>query len=906
MTNTRFSWDAFDDGAVVALSRSSHGPAIPAGARAWLTKVHPRPTESFVDDHREAIERAWLAHYTGLGTLVERLVSCGLGGGRKPSAPDRYLAYVQGCRNSKNFRRLLLEALLRYGDQDRPASEDDSSSVLGIRRFARVDPAAQKDPDRRKPHSYQEEAWQRLDASVNAVPADKLWRGLLVMPTGAGKTFTSVRWAVDRVLSRGQRVLWIAHRHELLEQAAREFHTSLAFARRTGSPYRVRIVSGVHCAATMVDPADHVVVASIASLARNPEVVDLLVNDPARFVVIDEAHHAPAKSYRDLIRKLETRRRGRILGITATPTRTVDAERSVLASLFGRTIVHEVLLRDLVERRFLARPKPVRVETGAEVERDVTSDDEEHLARYNELSEAWQDRIAKLNARNHLIVEHWFANRAKYGKTLVYAINVAHADLLTQHFAERLKGTGVEVDYVASYRPDGSEIDNRAVIARFRERDGALKVLVNVQILAEGVDLPDVQTVLLARPTNSEILMRQMVGRALRGPLAGGTAEAFIVSFEDHWDRFREWESPFSLVPDLMELAEPAPAPVDEQAVVVVPKTVVDELPWDLIREVAAAIRAKGITHLADAFDAVPDGWYVLEREVEDDALRQVIAVYAHQRPCWEAFLTALWTRSPDELYDARVAGLERKFFGDCDIPLPARHDLLRAVTHRREGGDRPTFATFEARDACDPDRVAQTIFTQDLSRSAQRRLVEERYVEALAKAIYPTFREYEGAVSDALHELERPEESTKSHRAVPVFEPGPTEMLRPGPHHDLAREFAAMLEAGARLLGVPSLPSEGIELQWTTHIVKGWYAMAHYTNDTPPATGLIRVNLLLDSPDIGAETMRFLLWHEYLHLYLKQAHTKTFRDLEKKYPSRLDGDRELFTLNERFGVQYW
>lgn len=65
-------------------------------------------------------------------------------------------------------------------------------------------------------------------------------------------------------------------------------------------------------------------------------------------------------------------------------------------------------------------------------------------------------------------------------------------------------------------------------------------------------------------------------------------------------------------------------------------------------------------------------------------------------------------------------------------------------------------------------------------------------------------------------------------------------------------------------------------------------------------------MNRLLDSPDIGAETMRFLLWHEYLHLYLKQLHTKTFRELERKYPSRVEGDRELDTLNERFGVQYW
>jgi len=60
-------------------------------------------------------------------------------------------------------------------------------------------------------------------------------------------------------------------------------------------------------------------------------------------------------------------------------------------------------------------------------------------------------------------------------------------------------------------------------------------VLVNVNILTEGTDLPSVQTVFLARPTTSTILMTQMIGRALRGEKAGGTATAYIVSFVDHW-----------------------------------------------------------------------------------------------------------------------------------------------------------------------------------------------------------------------------------------------------------------------------------------------------------------------------------------------------------------------------------
>jgi Zn-dependent peptidase ImmA (M78 family) len=68
----------------------------------------------------------------------------------------------------------------------------------------------------------------------------------------------------------------------------------------------------------------------------------------------------------------------------------------------------------------------------------------------------------------------------------------------------------------------------------------------------------------------------------------------------------------------------------------------------------------------------------------------------------------------------------------------------------------------------------------------------------------------------------------------------------------------------------------------------------------------MIRINCLLNSPDITAETMKFLLWHEYLHLYLQQSHTTEFREREAKWPTRIEADRELDTLNERFGVSYW
>ena len=75
-------------------------------------------------------------------------------------------------------------------------------------------------------------------------------------------------------------------------------------------------------------------------------------------------------------------------------------------------------------------------------------------------------------------------------------------------------------------------------------RVGDLQVLINVNILTEGVDLPKTQTVFLTRPTVSTILMTQMIGRALRGTAAGGTANAYIVSFIDAWDEHIAWVNP--------------------------------------------------------------------------------------------------------------------------------------------------------------------------------------------------------------------------------------------------------------------------------------------------------------------------------------------------------------------------
>jgi hypothetical protein len=109
------------------------------------------------------------------------------------------------------------------------------------------------------------------------------------------------------------------------------------------------------------------------------------------------------------------------------------------------------------------------------------------------------------------------------------------------------------------------------------------------------------------------------------------------------------------------------------------------------------------------------------------------------------------------------------------------------------------------------------------------------------------------------------------------------------------------VLVTGAGILGLPIVEYYGT-LEWSHRILKGWYGIGYYREDP----SRLRINRLLDSPDISVTTLRFLIWHEFLHVHLASGHTKTFREDERRWPGCVEAERELDRLNERFGVQYW
>jgi len=304
------------------------------------------------------------------------------------------------------------------------------------------------------------------------------------MPTASGKTYTTVRWLTENHINEGGLVLWVAHRHYLLDQAAFAFYRTAYLANKLPE-LRVRVISGAahHGVPKQVDPEgrrDHVVLWSIQSAARNLDAVTRILDHNDVFLVVDEAHHAPARqTYGKLFELLQGRRNRKVLGLTATPTRTVVDEQPVLAKLFGNQKLVDIKLPELIADGYLAHPYLETIRTEVNAEKGATSKEKSHLKKWNDLPASWQDRLAKIRIRNSGIVQQYRDHRRRYGKTLIFAINIDHAKRLRKLFID----AGIETDYVASDRPAE---ENRQIVECFRDRQSGLDVLINVEVLTEG------------------------------------------------------------------------------------------------------------------------------------------------------------------------------------------------------------------------------------------------------------------------------------------------------------------------------------------------------------------------------------------------------------------------------------
>lgn len=321
---------------------------------------------------------------------------------------------------------------------------------------------------------YQHEAIAAIEERLEA----GCQRPLVGLPTGTGKTVIFS----DLVKRRGGTALILAHRDELLQQAAAKL--------RTVAPELAMSLGFVQ--AGLNDVGAPIVIASVQTLARQRRLQQL----PRHYdtVVIDEAHHATAESYRRILEHLDES--PLIAGFTATPER---ADNDRLEDVFSE-LVYARSIEEMIRAGYLCDLKGKRVEVDELDLGAVKSSRGDYQAA--DLGRALERADADLVA-----VEAYLEHAAERERTISFHPTVR----LAHNTAEAFRQAGV-----AAAAIDG-EMDREERRRRLEAFSaGELRVLTNVDVLTEGYDEPAIDCVLLAAPTKSRIRYVQRVGRGTR------------------------------------------------------------------------------------------------------------------------------------------------------------------------------------------------------------------------------------------------------------------------------------------------------------------------------------------------------------------------------------------------------
>jgi superfamily II DNA or RNA helicase len=389
--------------------------------------------------------------------------------------------------------------------------------------------------------------------------ADQVWdklmneprRVLLHMPTGAGKTRTAMNIVARFLREEGEAlVIWLAHSEELCEQAAQEFRDAWSsLGDRDIDLFRWW---GQH------DPdlqsvSDGVVIAGLAKAyaasQRSTERFGSLAGK-AGLVVIDEAHQAIAPTYQHVLQFFTTAGTQRpLLGLTATPGRSwsdIDEDERLADFFYNHKVGLEIPgfsspVDYLVAEGYLASTEFVSLHHDGG--QDISDRDLRELETELEIPPRLLAKLADDEQRNLMIVARLEQLMRMHRRVIVFAATVEHAVVLATVLRARDRDAAAVTGATG-----GSE--RARTIREFRSESEEPKALINFGVLTAGFDAPQTSAALIARPTKSLVLYSQMVGRATRGPRAGGNKQAEIVTvvdtrlpgFASMAEAFHNWE----------------------------------------------------------------------------------------------------------------------------------------------------------------------------------------------------------------------------------------------------------------------------------------------------------------------------------------------------------------------------
>ncbi len=392
-------------------------------------------------------------------------------------------------------------------------------------------------------HDYQRVIADRVQALLD--PVGEMRRGLLALPTGAGKTRVAVQALVEHMsrCEKDIRVLWLAETDELCEQATQTWSQVWRAMGKAGAPMTL---SRLWASNEPNERDGHQVV--VASLAKLDSVVQRNNGDwqesygwlmnPA-IIVVDEAHRSIGQQYTRTLSALGGTRNVAemtipLLGLTATPFRGFnDRETEQLAGRYHRNLLDEGVFPGddvygyLQDHQVLARVTH-RELRGADLE--LTDEEIAHATQMRRLPESVESRLGKDDQRNNEIV-HSVLEMPEDDTALLFATSVENAKVL----AALLTYHGVEARAVAGTTDAHAR---RRYVDDFKAK--RVRVLTNYNVFTEGFDVPKVDAVFITRPTFSPNIYQQMIGRGLRGPLNGGKENVLIVNVADNLTNFGE------------------------------------------------------------------------------------------------------------------------------------------------------------------------------------------------------------------------------------------------------------------------------------------------------------------------------------------------------------------------------
>lgn len=386
-------------------------------------------------------------------------------------------------------------------------------------------------------HPYQETIVERLVQTLQRVPPG---RGMLSLPTGAGKTRVAVDAVVNWIRERPSKktlILWIAQSDELCEQAVQTWSRTWRAAGPPDCTLRItRLWGGTNREAEESHGECHIVVATYQTLSRRTGDSTLSWVFEPDCVLIDEAHGAIAPSYTEILARLglthaQTNRC--LIGLTATPFRNGEFEDETLRLVrrfASERFDHGVFEdddphADLRRQRILADVEHRELK-GVDVQ--LTPAEEVGFDTFDTLPPSAERRLGENTERNTRLLE-CLTGLDRSWPVLVFAASVEQAEML----AVELCMSGIEARAITG----GTDRGARAhYIQEFRA--GRVRILTNYNVLTAGFDAPAVRAICIARPVFSRVLYQQMIGRGLRGPLNGGKDTCLLINVSDNVSQY--------------------------------------------------------------------------------------------------------------------------------------------------------------------------------------------------------------------------------------------------------------------------------------------------------------------------------------------------------------------------------